>query len=153
MEKKTDKNQIRNNKEDNTNSKELHFEFENPIFDFKEEDDFLFNENYSQYYSKKRNRYESINSFTFFDEIEENNLFNNKSLEKPKNNLKLKSLSHRKHKEKNKSKLNFLKKPLKKYNSILFIFTFKYSPFFFIYLNINYYIIYRNGKFIISKIF
>ena len=130
MEKKTDKNQIGNNKEDNTNSKELHFEFENPIFDFKEEDDFLFNENYSQYYSKKRNRNESINSFPFLEEIEEFNLFKNKPLEKPKKNLKLKTIQHRTHKTKIKSKLNFLKKLLKKAQFPFYLFSFQIFSFF-----------------------
>ncbi len=132
MEKKPDKNQTDNNKEEeNKNPKEKEFEIENQL-DIKEDnyDDISFKDNNSQYSSKKRNRNDSINSFPFYEEIEEFNLFNNKPLEKPKKNIKLKTIQHRTHKTKIKSKLNFLKKLLKKAQFPFYLFSFQIFSFF-----------------------
>lgn len=129
--KKPDKNQTDNNKEENKISKEKEFEIENQL-DIKEDnyDDISFKDNNSQYSSKKRNRNDSINSFPFLEEIEEFNLFKNKPLEKPKKNLKLKTIQHRTHKTKIKSKLNFLKKLLKKAQFPFYLFSFQIFSFF-----------------------
>ena len=114
MEKIPEKNIKEKNNDGKKITNELDLEIKDDLLEFNENtfNDFLFNEKNSESLSsKKRNRNENFFSFSEFDDFEDFNLFNNQHLEKPKKNIKLKTITKNRIKQRKKSKLYFQKKP------------------------------------------
>ena len=115
MEKIPEKNIKETNNDENKITNEIDLEIKDDLLEFNENNlnDFLFNEKNSESLSsKKRNRNENLFSFPEFDDFEDFNLFNNQHLEKPKKNIKLKTVPKNSIKQRKKSKLYFQKKTL-----------------------------------------
>ena len=115
MEKIPEKNIKEKNNDGKKITNELDLEIKDDLLEFNENtfNDFLFNEKNSESLSsKKRNRNENFFSFSEFDDFEDFNLFNNQHLEKPKKNIKIKTVTKNRIKQRKKSKLYFQKKTL-----------------------------------------
>ena len=115
MEKIPEKNIKESNNDEKKITKEFDVEIKDDFIDNNENifNSFLFNEKNSESLSsKKRNRNENLFSFPEFDDFEDFNLFNNQHLEKPKKNIKLKTVTKNRIKQRKKSKLYFQKKTL-----------------------------------------
>ena len=135
MEKIPEKNIKETNNDENKITNELDLEIKDDLLEFNENNlnDFLFNEKNSESLSsKKRNRNENLFSFPEFDDFEDFNLFNNQHLEKPKKNIKLKTVPKNRIKQRKKSKLYFSKKKknLNKFFQFNFFKPSNYSPLF-----------------------
>ena len=115
MEKIPEKNIKEKNNDGKKITNELDLEIKDDLLEFNENtfNDFLFNEKNSESLSsKKRNRNEKFFSFSELDDFEDFNKFNNQNIEKPKKNIKLKTVPKNRIKQRKKSKLYFQKKTL-----------------------------------------